>query len=221
MRKSTIISTNQVEINNTEIITRWLEQENQDNPSKCDKISLSFHTKENENVLTITVNVTAGHIKAQGRFYKEWGAKEFDQLLAMVNSPQNTWKVDNIKPFVESILKEDKIDVQPLEKTKQAYLSEESTTPNTPCDKTFSQMRLQLANIEAEFVLHRENTKQTISELSQSIETKDKEIVSLKNTEKEKQQIISDMTLKLLQMEENINALNKRCKRIEEKNSNL
>jgi chromosome segregation ATPase len=153
--------------------------------------------------------------------YKEWGAKEFDQLLAVVNSPQNTWKVDNIKLFVESILKEDKIDVQPLEKTKQAYLSEESTTPNTPRDKTFSQMRLQLANIEAEFVLHRENTKQTISELSQSIETKDKEIVSLKNTEKEKQQIISDMTLKLLQMEENINALKKRCKKIEEKNSNL
>ena len=43
----------------------------------------------------------------------------------------------------------------------------------------------------------------------------------LKNTEKEKQQIISDLTLKLLQMEENINALNKRCKKIEEKNSNL
>ena len=80
---------------------------------------------------------------------------------------------------MESILKEDKIDLQPLEKTKQA-LSEESTTPNTPRDKTFSQMRLQLANIEAEFVLHRENTKQTISELLQSIETKDKEIVSLK-----------------------------------------
>ena len=45
--------------------------------------------------------------------------------------------------------------------------------------------------------------------------------MSLKNTEKEKQQIISDLTLKLLQMEENINAVNKRCKRIEEKNSNL
>ena len=170
-------------INNTKIITRWLEQENQDNPSKCDKISLSFQTKENENALTITVNVTAGRIKTQGRFYKEWGAKEFDQLLAMVNSPQDTWKVDNIKPFVESILKEDKTDLQPLEKTKQA-LSEESTTPNTPHDKTFSQMRLQLANIEAEFVLHRENTKQTISELSQYIETKDKEIVSLKKHRK-------------------------------------
>ncbi|CAB4028266.1 Hypothetical predicted protein [Paramuricea clavata] len=165
-------------ISNTKIITRWLEQENQDNPSKCDKISLSFHTKENENVLTITVNVTAGPIKAQGRFYKEWGAKEFDQLFAMVNSPQNTWKVDNIKPFVESILKEDKIDLQPLEKQ------------NKRCMK-------------------------------KSIETKDKEIVSLKNTEKEKQQIISDLTLKLLQMEKNINALNKRCKRIEEKNFNL
>ncbi|CAB4014084.1 Hypothetical predicted protein, partial [Paramuricea clavata] len=207
-------------INNTKIITRWLEQENQDNPSKCDKISLSFHTKENENVLTITVNVTAGRIKAQGRFYKEWGAKEFDQLLAMVNSPQDTWKVDNIKPFVESILKEDKIDLQPLEKTKQA-LSEESTTPNTSRDKTFSQMRLQLANIEAEFVLHRENTKQTISELSQSIETKDKEIVSLKNTEKEKQQIISDLTLKLLQMEENINALNKRSNKGDNTNEHV
>jgi chromosome segregation ATPase len=55
----------------------------------------------------------------------------------------------------------------------------------------------------------------------QSIETKDKEIVSLKNTEKEKQQIIGDLTLKLLQMKENINALNKRCKRVDEKNSNL
>ena len=138
----------------------------------------------------------------------------------MVNSPQNTWKVDNIKPFVESILKEDKTDLQQPEKTKQA-LFEESATPNTPRDKTFSQMRLQLANIEAKFVLHRENAKQTISELSQSIETKDKEIVTLKNTEKEKQvkqQTISDLTLKLLQMEENINALNKK---IEEKNSNL
>ena len=51
-------------------------------------------------------------------------------------------------------------------------------------DKTISQMRLQLANIEAELVTYKENTEQTISELSQSIDTKDKEILTLKNTQR-------------------------------------
>ena len=46
---------------------------------------------------------------------------------------------------------------------------------------------------------------------------KDQEIESLKKGDKEKQKIISDLTIKLLQIEENINAVNKRCKKIEEK----
>ena len=215
------------DINNMNIITRWLEVEKQDKPSKCDKISLSFHPNEKESILTITVNVTAGRIKAQGRLYKLWGAKEFEKLLAMVNSPPSTWDVDNMKSSVENFLKKDTISdfekttISPHVSEKTKETSDDNTTPNTPRDKTISQMRLQLANIEAEFIIHKENTEQTISELSQSIDTKDKEILTLKNTQKEKQQTISDLTVKLLQMEETIKALNKRCKKIEDKNSNL
>ena len=126
------------DLNNTEINTRWLEQENQINPSKCDKVLLSIHANENENVLTIIVNVSTGRIQAQGRLFKEWGAKEFDHLLAMVNTSEDTWKTDNMKPFMEIILRKERNSHQPTHITekKQPVLLEDSTTPVTSRDKT-------------------------------------------------------------------------------------
>ena len=99
---------------NTEINTHCLEQDNQSNPSKCDKVLLSTHTNENESVLTITVNVSTGRIHAQGRLSKEWGAKEFDHLLAMVNTSEDIWKTNSMKPFMEIILRKERNSQQPM-----------------------------------------------------------------------------------------------------------
>jgi hypothetical protein len=42
-------------------------------------------------------------------------------------------------------------------------------------------MKAQVANLEAEFTMYRENTDQTISQLSKLIEKKDEQINTLKN----------------------------------------
>jgi predicted nucleic acid-binding Zn-ribbon protein len=89
-------------------------------------------------------------------------------------------------------------------------------------------MKSQLSNLEAEFILYKENNQNAISELSVSIEKKDEEInylkdeiMALKSAGKEKQQIISDLTVNQLQMKQDINAMNKRCKKNRRKKHEL
>ena len=195
--------------NETEINTSWQEIENPEDPAKCDKIILTFTNKENENVLSITINVTAGRMKAQGRLYKEWSEIEFQIVLDMVNASCDTWKYDNTTAFKDIIQK----------KYKGDYSS--PISPNSSRDKTFSQIKLQLANVEAEFILHKEKTEQTITELSKSLEAKDEEIVTIKKSEETKQQFISDLVLKITTMEETMALFNKRCKKLEDQNCRL
>jgi hypothetical protein len=96
--------------NETEINTSWQEIENPEDPAKCDKIILTFTNKENKNVLSITINVTAGRMKAQGRLYKEWSEIEFQIVLDMVNASCDTWKYDNTTAFKDIIQKKYKGD---------------------------------------------------------------------------------------------------------------
>jgi hypothetical protein len=216
--------------NNADISTQWAEEENANNPSKCDKITITILVNDNDNALTITVNISTGRIEAIGRYIKEWGAKEFEHLLGMVNKPDETWDAESIKPFMKTITNKEKTSQQPSSPTEKApaKTSEENMTPTTPREKTFSLMKSQLSNLEAEFIFYKENNQNAISELSVSIEKKDEEInylkdeiMALKSAGKEKQQIISDLTVNQLQMKQDINAMNKRYKKIEEKNTNL
>ena len=61
--------------NNMEINTRWLEQSNADDSTKCDEIVINILVNDKDIALTFTVKASKGHIEAQGRFVKEWGAK--------------------------------------------------------------------------------------------------------------------------------------------------
>ena len=78
------------------------------------------------------------------------------------------------------------------------------------------------------FTLNFTLNDQTISQLFKLIEKKDEQINTLKNdisklksTDKEQQQVISDLTVEHLKMEQDIEALNKRCQKTEEKNLSL
>ncbi|CAB4034064.1 Hypothetical predicted protein, partial [Paramuricea clavata] len=117
-------------------------------------------------------------------------------------------------------------DIKPKDKSSPEIIEQITTT--TPREKSFSLVKAQLANIEAEFTMYRENNDQTMSQLFKLIEKKDEQINALKNdicklksTDKEQQQVLSDLTVEHLKMEQDIEALNKRCQKTEEKNLSL
>jgi hypothetical protein len=85
-----------------------------------------------------------------------------------VNKPDETWDAESIKPFMKTITNKEKTSQQPSSPTEKApaKTSEENMTPTTPREKTFSLMKSQLSNLEAEFILYKENNQNAISELS-------------------------------------------------------
>ena len=154
----------------------------------------------------------------------------------MVDEPCDTWNVESIKPFADILLNSKEKptyrqslapkDIKPKDKSSPEII--EQITPTTPREKSFSLVKAQLANLEAEFTMYRENNDKTISQLFQLIEKKDEQINTLKNdisklksTDKDQQQVLSDLTVEHLKMEQDIEALNKRCQKTEEKNFSL
>jgi hypothetical protein len=117
--------------------TKWLEQDNATNPAKCDKITLYILSNENENILIITIYVNNGWIQAQRRLLQEWGANEFNNLIAMVNSPDTLWNNENIKPFLQTISKSknDKTQIN-SQSTNTADQTTDNTSTPTILDKT-------------------------------------------------------------------------------------
>jgi hypothetical protein len=74
---------------NTELDVRWEEHEDINDPSKCDKIWLNLSrtgNNPNDNLLTITIYLSTGRIQIQGKSLTEWGNKEFDIILRMIDS---------------------------------------------------------------------------------------------------------------------------------------
>ena len=97
---------------NTKVETKWHEEGNQNQPTKCDKIVIEI-IYDGENVLTITVNISAGRIQVQGRLMKEWGAGEFEHVLAMVSNPEDAMKTKRIDPFLRKITNKEKPNLKP------------------------------------------------------------------------------------------------------------
>ena len=60
-----------------------------------------------------------------------------------------------------------------------------------------------------------------IEKKDEQINTLKNDISKLKSTDKEQQQVLSDLTVEHLKMEQDIEALNKRCQKTEEKNFSL
>ena len=89
-------------------------------------------------------------------------------------------------------------------------------------------MKDNLASLEADFVDFKQNTENTINEFSALLSNKDKEIEQLKSeittlkiAKSDSQELISDLTLKQLQMEDEIKGIQNKFKSLEGKNSML
>ena len=86
----------------------------------------------------------------------------------------------------------------------------EQNTSNYPGDETLmSSMRSSLASLEADFVIFKQNTPTSTNSLSAQLNDKNSEITALKDeitslkaTNLQQQQCISDLTLKIAQSEE-------------------
>ena len=120
--------------------TKWLEQDNATNSARCDKISLDILLNENENILTITIYVNTGRIQAQGRLLQEWDASEFNNLIAMVNSPDTSWNNENIKPFLQTISKpkNDKTQINSQSTNTADQTTDNTSVPTSPREKSFT-----------------------------------------------------------------------------------
>jgi hypothetical protein len=75
-------------LNDGKIITHCEEENNPNDPTKCDKVTITLRSQENEkNIVSITVMVNKGRIQIQGCFMKEWGSEEFPILIDLINNP--------------------------------------------------------------------------------------------------------------------------------------
>jgi hypothetical protein len=167
--------------------------------SKCEKITLELSYNK-LNIISITVSMLTGRIQIQGRFIKEWGDCDFGILLHMVNNV-NDMKSNNpsTTTFLDAINKK-------LSGNLRASSSSEASTSR---EQTFSMIKTHLAALEADFVTYREENNKTVQNLTEIIEMKDteinalkEEITLLKKNNDEKQQLISDLTVKQLEIEE-------------------
>ena len=67
----------------------WQEQEPHSCPTKSDKIIMHIHKEENnveDQMVTITIFISAGRIMPQGKKFAEWSQQEFPALLSIVDS---------------------------------------------------------------------------------------------------------------------------------------
>ena len=212
---------------NNELETKWTEQNDSSNASKCEEISIEILHK-NENVLTITVFVTKGRIQIQGRFMKVWGNDEFDHVRAIVNNDEEA--NENTKIFSNKILKRKETSTsQSTTSTPDNNSTDVNIeTDNSPGEKSFSMLKNIVANLESEFVTYKIDANTKLEELYKTLEKKDneiamlkQEITNLKTTNDNQQQTLSDLSLKQLETEESIKHLRSEHKNEREKSKKL
>ena len=66
----------------------WEEQQAQNDPNKCEKITLTLHLegkKPQESIVTIIIYCSTGRIQIQGRFLRKWGDNEFDMIKKIID----------------------------------------------------------------------------------------------------------------------------------------
>jgi hypothetical protein len=107
---------------------------------------------------------------------KEWGADEFEHVLAMVSNPEDAMKTKSIDPFLRKITNKEKPNLKP----NKSERLDNKISVDSPREKTFSMIRNHLSNLEADFVIYKENINDTMKDLKQTIDRKDEEISSLK-----------------------------------------
>ena len=214
----------------------WKEEDNEDDPSKCDKISVSLTFRESrKNIIMLNVLVNKGRIQCQGRYIRDWGNTEFPALLKAINDPllmaNNPTKDMDI--FINKVLTV-KNSNQHISATSQQQSDEhslaldDSICHSSSQEKPMTTIKNLLANLESDFVEYKQNTDKTLAELNTTLNEKDKEIDSLKNEINSLQldctkahELSYDLSIKQSNLEEDLKKLNLNYKSLEEKNSSL
>ena len=209
--------------NNNIIKSSWVEIDNSDDATKCEKVTVNLTSIQNPATLvTITAMITTGRIHIQGRYIKEWGSEEFPALLKMIdeNVITDTDMKFNLDSFVSKTINKD---------TKTPN-NPTNTEPNnhTPREKTMISMKNSLASLEADFIEFKQETNKTIGDLMDQNHCKDQEIKHLKgqistlnDAKNQHQQNYSDLSLKHALLEEKITNLQRKHKTLEDKNSQI
>ena len=208
--------------NNDNIQTRWNEQDDENEPSKCENIELEIIYKKDV-VLTITIYVSTGRIQILGKHMREWGSCEFQHILKIINmdEPTTIHYTDHNNTFLEKITKK-------TANISKDEPSEDTTPSDSPREKSLLMLKTHMANLEADFVSYKLNNDSNIKQLNETINKKDeeisklnREIASLKATNIDKQQAISDLSMKQYQFEEQISLLMKNQQKKQDNNTNL
>jgi hypothetical protein len=217
---------------NSKVNCRWEEQDCANDLSKCEQIIKTLSSKEtSQNLLTITIMINKGRIQIQGKYIRQWGSEEFNTLLELIDSRNDpkTSLTKNLDDFTENITSTKKNN----QNTSSTETSEKTSSvniniPSQNVKPLSTLMKDNLASLEADFVDFKQNTENTIIKFSALLSNKDKEIEQLKSeittlkiAKSDSQELISDLTLKQLQMEDEIKGIQNKFKSLEGKNSML
>ena len=131
---------------NDDITTRYEEFDNPSNTTKCEKVILSLISKETlETIITFTIIIDTGRIKAKGPFIKEWGNEEFGKFKLLMNDTDGA-NMDAIITDMQGLL--------------NAILKHpDSTTPNEENFNNILEVKTCLSTLKADFVEFAQDTK--------------------------------------------------------------
>ena len=219
---------------NAKITTRWEENDNKEDAAKCEKVTIYLTSSKGtntQNLLTITALINHGRIQIHGKSYKEWGDKEFPEILEIISSsPSEKNPTKDLESFIENILNPKQTPTTTNETytsdiTEQAKSTESLPTNDEPM---LSNIKCSMASLEADFVLFQKTTQQNINNLLDKLSDKDDELNQLKNqiktlktTNIQQQQSISDLTLKQMQNQDEMKKIQNKQKILEKKNATL
>jgi hypothetical protein len=136
----------------------WEENENKDDSTKCDKVTIHLASTKNsinQNHIVIRALINNGRIQVQGKSCKEWGNEEFPRLLAIIySSPAKTNPTEDLEAVVELLT----INQKPSTMEKDDHAIEDKSEPDINTNSLndepmFSSMKSSLASLEADFVL--------------------------------------------------------------------
>ena len=145
----------------------------------------------------ITIFVLKGRIQVQGRLVKDWGNNEFKHMLDMFNS-KGLMKTHNTFAFINKVI------------GKETQNSEQNYTNKNGRKATDSPQVMSFAMIK--------NYTNTIKEPRKTILLKNDETVLLKSTQASQQQAIFDLTIKEMELEEEMKVMRRDQKIYQDKN---
>ena len=157
--------------------TCWTEFDDLDQPYKCEKVILEIILRK-ALMITITVYISTGGIHVFGRFFKEWGGDEFENIVKMVNIWDEEMKIEHDKLFLE-IITRGKSKTCAVDKQNTSTENSQTMPVNSPRDKTFTVIKQHLSNLKVDYTSFKEDKNTKIKQLNETIEKKGENITLL------------------------------------------